>query len=101
MILPSPCLSRAAEERVVVPVDTPPPDDDVAEHFANASNCIWGVPTFRPNQLRAAEKICYNLECEGKLPGSGKSHIVRLVCSVTAGVIVVIVPLLALSSDQM
>ena len=76
----------AVDERVVA-VNMPPPDDDVAGHFANASNCIWGDPTLRANQLRATKKICYDLECEGKLlvvacTRSGKSQIVRLVGSV-------------------
>ena len=52
------------------------------------------------------ETICFSEECDGKLividrTGSGKSHILRMVATMTGGIILVIVPLLSLTADQM
>ena len=57
-------------------------------------------------QVTAVETVIFDPECEGKLlvvgrTSGGKSHILRMIATFIGGIIVVIVPLLALTVDQM
>ena len=82
--------------------------DDAAFEYVmdNGSSRVWSTPHCRPTQHAAVETILFGEECEGKLlvvdrTGSGKSHILRMIGTFTGGIVLVIVPLLALSADQM
>ena len=71
----------------------------------DASSCVWGVDG-RPKQIEACDKLLYDATSSGKLlvvdrTGGGKSHILRLAGVMVNGIILVIVPLLALTADQM
>ena len=72
----------------------------------NGSSRVWSASTCRPTQHDAVETIIYDENCGGKLlvvdrTGSGKSRILRIIGTFTGGIVVVIVPLLALSANQM
>ena len=72
----------------------------------NASSRTWTTPECRPTQVVAVVTILFDAKCEGKIlvidwTGFGKSHILRMIATFTGGVILVIVPLLALTANQM
>ena len=72
--------------------------------LTNLSARMWGTPCLRPTQAAAIAEIMHG-GCGGKLllvhrTGGGKSHIMRMIGSLVAGVVVVIVPLLTLCADQ-
>ena len=72
--------------------------------LTNLSARMWGTPCLRPTQAAAIAEIMHG-RCGGKLllvhrTGGGKSHIMRMIGSLVAGVVVVIVPLLTLCADQ-
>ena len=77
-----------------------------ADHLNNGSSRIWSTPQCRPKQHRAVETIIHSEECRGKLlvvdrTASGKSHILRMIATMVGGIVLVIVPLLSLTADQM
>ena len=73
----------------------------------NGSSRVWSTPTFRPKREQAAETILLSSEeCGGKLividrTRLGKSHILCMVALFVGGIVLVIVPLLSLTADQM
>ena len=74
------------------------------EVLTNLSARMWGTPALRPTQSAAIAEIMHG-QCAGKLllvhrTGGGKSHIMRMIGSLVAGITVVIVPLLTLCADQ-
>ena len=86
--------------------------DDVSEdapfvyQMNNGSSRVWTTPSCRPMQNVAVERSVFKPECEGKVlivdrTGGGKSHILRMAATFVGGIVVVIVPLLALTADQM
>ena len=92
-------MSNASEDSV-------PDDAPFLAQLNNGSSRVWGTPNCRPKQEQAVETIFFSEECDGKLividrTGSGKSHILRMVATMTSGIILVIVPLLSLTADQM
>ena len=71
-------------------------DAPLLEQLNNGSSLVWGTPNCRPKQEQAVETIYFSEECDGKLividrTGSGKSHILRMVATMTGGIILVIV----------
>ena len=71
-----------------------------------ASSRVWRVDECRPKQIQACKQILYQLLSLGKLividhTGGGKSHILRMLAKMVNGIILVIIPLLALTADQM
>jgi len=70
--------------------------------WQQVSNDIWGVKKLRPIQEEALMHIVthQSLLLIGRT-GIGKSHFVRMVGTVLGGIVVVVVPLLALMGDQM
>ncbi len=66
------------------------------------SNEIWGVKQLRPIQ---SEALWHIVDHKSLLlisrTGSGKSHFVRMMGTIFGGIVVVVVPLLALMGDQM
>ena len=67
---------------------------------------MWGVDVCRPKQIVACKRIVYDPSSLGKLividrTGVGKSHILRMVATMVNGITIVIIPLLALTADQM
>ena len=75
-----------------------------SEVLDNLSARMWSTPSLRPAQAAAITEIMHG-RCGGKLllvvrTGGGKSHIMRMIGSLVAGVVVVIVPLLTLCADQ-
>ena len=71
-----------------------------------ASSRQWKVDTCRPKQLAACKKIIFDGSSLGKLlvvdrTGGGKSHILRMIATMVNGIILVIIPLLSLTADQM
>ena len=72
--------------------------------LTNLSARMWGTPALRPTQSAAIAEIMHG-QCTGKLllvhrTGGGKSHIMRMIGSLVAGITVVIVPLLTLCADH-
>ena len=83
-----------------------PADGSFVGHLNYGSYCVWNTPTCRPKQEEAVETICFLEVCGGKLlvinrTGSGKSHILCMVATFVERIVLVIVPLLALTADQM
>ncbi len=70
--------------------------------WQQASNDYWGVKKLRPIQEEALMHIVthQSLLLVART-GIGKSHIVRMVGTIFGGIVVVVVPLLALMGDQM
>ena len=63
---------------------------------------VWGVPSLRKDQVSAIDKLLFDKDADGKMlavacTGSGKSHILRMVGSMVAGIWLIIVPLLSLT----
>ena len=95
------------------PFPIPPPviedsnltDDSTNENIINeASFTVWGVPSLRPFQMVAVIKLLFDGACNKKLllvdrTGSGKSHILRMIASLTGGIWLIIIPLLSLTAD--
>jgi hypothetical protein len=79
--------------------------DATNEEIINeASSRVWGVPFLRPFQMMAVLKILFDVRCKKKLllvdrTGGGKSHILRMIASLTGGIWLVIIPLLSLTAD--
>ena len=73
------------------------------ELVAAASQNVWGVPSLRPMQLDAARVMLHPRRPDQIIlvqpTGAGKSHIVRLLGVIKKGIVLVFVPLLALSAD--
>ena len=70
--------------------------------WQQASNDVWGVKELRPIQEEALMHIVehQSLLLIGRT-GIGKTHFVRMVGTIFGGIVVVVVPLLALMGDQM
>ena len=90
-----------AEGNIAVPAE-----GSFVDNLNYGSSCVWTTPTCRPKQEEAVETIIFLEVCGSKLlvvdrTGSGKSHILRMTATFVGGVILVIVPLLALTADQM
>ena len=73
--------------------------------LTNLSARMWDTPSLCPTQEAAITEIMHG-RCGGKLllvhrTGGGKSRVLRMLGSLVAGVVVVIVPLLTLCADQM
>ena len=82
------------------------PNSPMASLLNYASLCQWRTPTCRPKQIQSVDKISFEPSSDGKLividrTGGGKSHILRMIATMVGGIIVVIVPLLLLTADQM
>ena len=89
-----------------VPSPACPSLDETDVVLNDVSSRRWGVDECRPNQLIACKKILFGLSSAGKLlvvdrTGGGKSHILRMTVVMVNGIILVIVPLLALTANQM
>ncbi len=70
--------------------------------WQEASNDSWGVKELRPIQEEALMHICQHQSLLlVARTGIGKTHIVRMVGTIFGGIVVVVVPLLALMGDQM
>ena len=72
----------------------------------NKSSRVSSTPHCRPMQVTAIETTISDPECKGKLlvmdcTGGRKSHILQMIATFIGGIIVAIVPLLALTNDQM
>ena len=94
------------ETGVHAPLREPTQGAAFREHLHHASASVWGIPKLRENQIAAVERILLDATCRGKLhvidrTGSGKSHILRMVGTMTGGIVLAIVPLLSLTADQM
>ena len=88
-------------------------DDDSADssasltvHVARAARRVFGVASLRPRQEAAVLRALTDEETRRKLllverTGGGKSLVLGLVSVLCAGVTVVLVPLLALTADQL
>ena len=70
-----------------------------------SSTHVWSVPEVRPNQIKTATHLIDPSKTRSLLiidrTGSGKTHIYRIVGTIERGVILIIVPLLTLSADQL
>ena len=86
--------------------------DDLSEdapfvyQMNNGFSRVWSTPDCRPMQIKAVQTIVFDLACKGKLlvvnhTGGGKGHVLRMIATFVGGITVVIVPLLALTADQM
>ena len=87
-------------------VDPVPPDAPFADHLDEASRERWSTPSCRPAQLAAVDTILFSEACRGKLlvvdrTGGRKSHILRMIATFVGGIVLVIVPLLTLTADQL
>lgn len=83
-------------------------DDDapVNNHLNDAAHRVWKVVSLRKGQVDCLSRILFDESSGGKLlyvapTGSDKSLTLRMVGTFTGGVCLVIVPLLALTADQM
>ena len=90
-----------AEGNIAVPTE-----GSFVDNLNYGSSRVWTTPTCCPKQEEAVETIIFLEVCGGKLlvvdqTGSGKSHIFRMTATFAGGIILVIVPLLALTADQM
>ena len=96
------------------PVDGDDNDDDESAdssasldvHVARAARRVFGVASLRPRQEAAVLRALTDEETRRKLllverTGGGKSLVLGLVSVLCAGVTVVLVPLLALTADQL
>ena len=90
--------------------DVPPPAVEYSdllcdEAHADCSRLQWGVPKPRANQILAFRHLADPSRPRTLLlaerTGGGKTHVTRVVGTVERGVTLVIVPLLALSADQL
>lgn len=74
----------------------------VEESWRQTSNDVWGVKELRPIQIEALWHMISNqsLLLIGRT-GIGKTHFVRMLGTALGGLVVVVVPLLALMGDQM
>jgi len=84
----------------------PPMDAPIADHLAYTAAKVWGKPSLRPRQTMAVHKLVYEKDSKGKLlvvdrTGGGKSLIFSLSATMVGGVVLIIIPLLALTANQM
>ena len=82
--------------------------DDAAFEYVmdNGLSRVCSTSHCCPTHYANVETILFGEECGGGLlvvhqTGSGKSHIICMIGTFTGGIVLVIVPLLALSADQM
>ena len=81
-------------------------DASCSDHLNSGAVRVFGTKRLRPKQDQAIKKICFDSECEGKMivvdrTGGGKSLILAMTSIIVAGISVVIVPLLALTANQL
>ena len=81
-------------------------DAQFSYQMNNWSSRVWSTPQYCPVQATAIETAIFDPECRGKLlvvdrSGGGKIHILQMIATFIGGIIVAIVPLLALTADQM
>ena len=80
------------------------PPSTVKRHVTLVSRHRWDVPELRPRQQHALASIFYKKATNGTVliidkTGGGKSHVMRCSGVFTRGVVLIIVPLLALAAD--
>ena len=80
-------------------------DAPLESQLAYAGSCVWRKHKLRPNQITAVNKLVYDKESGGKIllvdrTGGGKSLILQLSAVMVGGIAYVIVPLLALTANQ-
>ena len=113
---------RDDEQEVIELLDVPPPadavdglssssDDSISSHASgtlvrnNAASRVWRTAALRPQQHKAVDKILHDTDGDGKLllverTGGGKSLTMQMVLTMIGGIALIIVPLLALTADQ-
>jgi superfamily II DNA helicase RecQ len=102
-ILPSLAALHVAD--VVAPNNVVlPPCLSLDDAIISASTHIWDVPLLRPIQLSAVSHII-NRAMPNKLllvarTGIGKTHVTRIAGVILRGIVLIIIPLLSLSADQ-
>ena len=102
-ILPSLAALHVAD--VVAPNNVVlPPCLSLDDAIIYASTHIWDVPLLRPIQLSAVSRII-NRAMPNKLllvarTGIGKTHVTRIAGVILRGIVLIIIPLLSLSADQ-
>ena len=70
-----------------------------------AASKVWRTATMRPKQQIAVHRILHDEKADGKLllvdrTGGGKSLTMQMALTMSAGIAIIIVPLLALTADQ-
>ena len=107
-------------EAVVVDNDDDDDDDDdsvsndgtvnssapIADHLNSGGRRVFRMPSLRPRQDEAITRIAFDPQSGGKLivvdpTAGGKSLVLAMTAIVVGGVTIVIVPLLALTADQL
>ena len=71
----------------------------------SGSSCVWRTKAMRPPQHKRVDKSIHDTDGDGKLllverTGGGKSLTMQMVLTMTAGIALILVPLLALTADQ-
>ena len=82
-----------------------PPCRSLEDAIISASTHVWDVPVLRTMQMEAISHIL-NHRTPNKLllvarTGVGKTHVTRTVGVILRGIILIIIPLLSLSADQL
>ena len=86
-------------------------DDSISSHASgtlvrnSAASRVWRTVALRPQQHKAVDKILHDMDGDGKLllverTGGGKSLTMQMVLTMIGGIALIIVPLLALTADQ-
>ena len=86
-------------------------DDGASSHvffllwFDNASSHVWSTPESPPTQVVAVNTLLFNQKCKDKplvidQTGLGESHILHMTAVMIEGIILHIIPLLALTVDE-
>ena len=87
-------------------ISTPSIDAPIPAQLAYAAAKVFGKSALRPRQVIAVNKLVYCQSSKGKLlvvnrTGGGKSLILSLAAVMVGGISLVIIPLLALTANQM
>ena len=78
----------------------------IADHLNNGAGRVFRMPSLRPRQDEAITRIAFDPRSGGKLvvvdqTGGGKSLVLAMTAIVVGCVTIVVVPLLALTADQL
>ena len=81
-------------------------DESLSEHLNSGSRRVFNTPLLRPRQQQTVQTILRKKSCGGKIivvdrTGGGKSLILHMTSIAVAGISLVIVPLLALTANQL
>ena len=94
------------DESWIDALQTPSIVAPISTQLAYAAAMVFRKPTLRPRQEMAVTKLVYDKSSQGKLlvvdrTGGGKSLIFSLAAVMVGGIIYIIIPLLALTANQM